>query len=115
MVQDPANLLIKPQYYIAVLWSNITPTNSKNTKLYTIFAKAFKNLILSINRLSIMGKDCFEIVHSSRVPGNPDGNIKLMWKCLMSKYEPKMTASYIKLKKEFTKIKLEDASVDPEE
>ena len=45
----------------------------------------------------------------------PDGDACLAWKNLNAKYEPKMAASLVILKKEFADSALEDSTKDPDE
>ena len=115
LVNGPVPIPSESQYQSAVLVSEPSTTEKKRVELYEASIEAFEDLILSINGSTSAGRVAFELVHGSRTQDNPDGDVKLAWKRLVSKFEPKTAQSYIKLNKEFVSSKLEDTVTDPEE
>ena len=115
LINGPVPIPTEAQYQSAILSSNPTPIDTKRVELYEMSVEAYHHLVLSIDGESPAGRVAFELVHGSRTTDNPDGDVRLAWKRLVSKYEPKTAQSYIKLNKKFVTSKLEDTLTDPEE
>ena len=67
---------------------------------------AYEDILLSINCSTSSGKTAFNLVDNCVTSDQPDGNCKLAWERLTSKYQPESTPSYIQLKKDFANSKL---------
>ena len=72
-----------------------------------------KILALSINTSSSVGKVVFGLVKSAKSEDYPEGNCKVAWDGLVSKYAPNAASSLLKLKREFHNSKLESFDKDP--
>ena len=57
----------------------------------------------------------FNLVKNCKTTEYPEGNCKQAWDCLVNKYAPKTTPSYIELKKTFTNSSLASPEDDPDE
>ena len=62
-----------------------------------------------------MEEVCFGAVDEATTTNLPDGDAKKAWDNLITKYEPKTTASLVQVKLEFAENKLSDPSKDPDE
>ncbi len=82
--------------------------------MYKLALASFKDLILSIKRKNKAEQVAFDLINQFNMNDNPDGNVALVWKRLIQKYEPKTAPSYIQLKQEFSNSNMEDVSKDPE-
>ena len=58
---------------------------------------------------------CFGIVNSSRSEQLPEGDARLAWSNLVSKFEPNTKANLIQMKKEFVQNTLSSISQDPDQ
>ena len=58
---------------------------------------------------------CFGIINSSRSEQLPDGDAKLAWDNLVSKFEPRTKASLIQLKRKFVDKKMVSSTQDPDQ
>jgi gag-polypeptide of LTR copia-type len=58
---------------------------------------------------------CLGIVNTSRTSTLPEGDAKLAWKNLVSKFEPVTKSNLIRVKKEFVECKLEGTHQDPDQ
>ena len=105
LINGPVPIPTESQYLASTLASDPTPLDTKRVELYEMSVEAYHHLILSIDGESPAGRVAFELVHGSRTTDNPDGDVRLAWKRLVSKYEPKTAQSYIKLNKMGTTIK----------
>ena len=76
---------------------------------------AFEDLLLSINTKTSSGTTAFNLVDTCTSSDQPDGNCKIAWDRLVSKYQPKTAPSYIQLKKDFANSRLKDLDVRPDE
>ena len=68
---------------------------------------AYEDLILSINTRSSVGKVVFGLVKNVKNEDFPEGNCKVAWDRLVSKYALYTALSLLKLKSEFHNSKLE--------
>ena len=67
---------------------------------------AFEDLLLSINTKTSSGTTAFNLVDTCTTSDQPDGNCKIAWDRLVSKYQPKTAPSYIQLKKDLRTAEL---------
>jgi hypothetical protein len=58
---------------------------------------------------------CFGVINSSRSEILLDGDAKLAWDNLITKFEPRTKSSLIQLKKQFLENKLKDSTQDPDQ
>ena len=75
----------------------------------------YKDLILSINTSSSVGKVTFRLVRNMKSTDIPKGNCKIAWGRPVSKYALHTASSLLKLNKEFHKSKLELIEKDLDE
>ena len=66
-----------------------------------------------INTSSSVGKVAFELVKIAKSEDFLEGNCKVAWDRLVSKYDPHTASSLLKLKSEFHNSKLESIDKDP--
>ncbi len=76
---------------------------------------AYKDLVLSINHTTRLGKVAFSLIKNCKSDDFPKGKYKLAWERSVKKYKPHTAPKLLKLKKEFTNKHLEDVSQDPDE
>ena len=89
--------------------------NKKIVKLDELNELAYEDLILLINTSSSVGKVAFGLVKNAKSEGFLEGNCKLAWDRLVSKYALHTASSLLKLKSEFHNSKLESIDNDPNE
>ena len=81
--------------------------DKKIVKLGELNELAYEDLILSINTNSSMGKVAFGLVKNAKSVDFPEGNCKVAWDRLVSKYAPHTASSLLKLKSKFHNSKLD--------
>ena len=84
-------------------------------KLGELNELAYEDLILSINTNSSVGKVAFGLVKNVKSVDFLEGNCKVAWDRLVSKYAPHTASSLLKLKSEFHNSKLDSMDKDPDE
>ena len=89
----------KSEYEAAESESN--DTQKKTRRAWKLNELAYEDILLSINCSTSSGKTAFNLVDNCVTSDQPDGNCKLAWERLTSKYQPISTPSYIQLKKKF--------------
>ena len=83
-------------------------------KLGELNELAYKDLILSINTSSSVGKVEFRLVRNAKNAAFPEGNFKIV--CYrLTKYVPHAASSLLELKSEFHNRKLESIKNNPDE
>jgi len=75
---------------------------------------AFEELVLSIDTSQPEGRVAFQSICSCRTTDYKNGNAAVAWKSLSDKYAPKIAPMKLELKFEFQRMKLRDASEDPD-
>ena len=103
----------KSEYSVAESESN--ETQKKTRRAYKLNELAYEDILLSINCSTSSGKTAFNLVDNCVTKDQPDGNCKLAWERLTSKYQPRSTPSYIQLKKDFANSKLSSLDTRPDE
>ena len=103
----------KSEYDAAESESN--EEQKKTRRAYKLNELAYEDILLSINCSTSSGKTAFNLVDNCVTSDQPDGNCKLAWERLTSKYQPKSTPSYIQLKKDFANSKLSSLDTRPDE
>jgi len=73
------------------------------------------DLMLSMNSVSNRGKIVFRLVKNSRSSEYPEGNSRLAWKRLNSKFASKTSATLLMWKKKFENSRLQDPEDDPDD
>ena len=89
--------------------------NKKIVKLGELNELAYEDLILLINTSSSVGKVAFGLVKNVKSKDFLDGNCKVAWDRLVSKYAPHTASSLLKLKSKFHNSRLESIDKDPDE
>ena len=89
--------------------------DKKIVKLGELNELAYEDLILLINTSSSVGKVGFGLVKNVKSEDFPEGNYKVAWDRLVSKYALHTASSLLKLKSEFHNRKLESIDMDPDE
>ena len=82
-------------------------------KLGELNELAYEDLILSINTSSSVGRVAFGLVKNAKSEDFLEGNCKVAWNRLVSKYALHTASSLLKLKSEFHNSKLESIDKDP--
>ena len=95
--------------------SESSDEQKKTRRAYKLNELAYEDILLSINCSTSSGKTAFNLVDNCVTSDQPDGNCKLAWERLTSKYQPKSTPSYIQLKKDFANSKLPSLDTRPDE
>ena len=95
--------------------SKSSDEQKKTRRAYKLNELAYEDILLSINCSTSSGKTAFNLVDNCVTSDQPDGNCKLAWERLTSKYQPKSTPSYIQLKKDFANSKLPSLDTRPDE
>ena len=90
-----------------------TDLNEKIVKLHELNQLTYQDLSFSINNSSSVGKIAFGLVQNTKSAEFPEGNYKVAWDRLISKYAPHMASSQLKLQSEFHNSKLESIKKDP--
>ena len=103
------------QEQIDLAESSSSSTDKKIIKLGELNELAYKDIVLSINHTSSSGKVAFSLIKNCKSEEFPKGICRLAWECLVKKYKPCTVPKLLKLKKEFTNMKLDDVSKDPNE
>jgi len=75
---------------------------------------AFEELVLSIDTSQPEGRVAFQTICSCMTTDYKNGNAADAWKSLTAKYAPKIAPMKLELKLEFQRMKLRDASKDPD-
>ena len=86
--------------------------DKKIVKLGELNELAHEDLILSINTSSSVGKVAFGLVKNAKSEVFPEGNCKVGWDRLVSKYVPHTASSLLKLKSKFYNSKLNSIDKD---
>ena len=89
--------------------------NKKVIRLCELNELAYEDLILSINICFSVGIVAFGLVKNVKSEDFPEGNCKVAWDRLVSKYAPHTASSLLKLKSEFHNSKLDSIDKDPDE
>ena len=84
-------------------------------KVAKINEEVFEDIILSINHTLRHGKVAFSLVKNYKMVEYLEGNCKLAWDHVVSKYVPKTAPSVLKLKKKFANSKLDSVKKHPDE
>ena len=92
-----------------------TDLDKNLVKLGKLNELAYKDLILLINTSSSVGKVAFGLVRNAKSADFSDGNCKIAWERLVSKYALYTAFALLKLKSEFHNSKLELIEKDPNE
>ena len=95
--------------------SESSASQKKTRHAYKLNELAYEDILLSINCSTSSGKTAFNLVDNCVTSDQPDGNCKLAWERLTSKYQPRSTPSYIQLKKDFANSKLSSLDTRPDE
>ena len=88
--------------------------DKKIIKLGELNELAYKDLILSINTSSSVGKFAFGLVKNAKSEDFPEGNCKVALDNLASKYALHTASSLLKLKSEFHNSKFDSIDKDPD-
>ena len=83
-------------------------------KLGELNVLAYEDIHLSIDTKTAAGKVAFNLVNTCYSEDFPEGNCRLAWDCLCSKFEPNTAPSLLKLHKIFANSKLDSADKDPD-
>ena len=89
--------------------------NKKIITLGELIELAYEDLILSTNASSSIGQVTFRLVKNVKNEDNLEGDCKVAWDRLVSKYALHTALSLLKLKSEFHNSKLESTDKDPNE
>ena len=81
---------------------------------YKLNTSAYADLLLAIEGKTTRGRIAFAIITGSITTENPDGNARIAWTRLTSKYAPQTSFKFMKLKKEFTNSRLRSEMADPD-
>ena len=81
---------------------------------YKLNTSAYADLLLAIEGKTTRGRIAFAIVTGSITTENPDGNARIAWTRLTSKYAPQTSYKFMKLEKEFTNSRLRSEMADPD-
>ena len=101
------------EYELALLGDS--PEDRETVRIAQLNEEAFEDIILSIDHTTKHGKIAFRLVKNCKSAEFPEGNAKLAWDRLNSKYESKTVPSLLKLKKNFANSKLESVENNPDE
>lgn len=101
------------EYELALLGSSAE--DQEIVRLAELNEEAYEDIILSIDHTTKEGKVAFSLVKNCKTAEFPEGNCKLAWDRLESKYAPKTVPSLLKLKKKFANSKLETKDQNPDE
>ena len=93
----------------------VTDSDTVTIKLVHLNEEAYKDLVLSINTTTKQGRVAFSLVKNSKTTQYPEGNCKLAWDRLTTKYVPRTAPSLLKLKKKIANSILEDLDKNPDE
>jgi len=83
-------------------------------KLGKLNVLAYEDILLSIDTKTAAGKVAFNLVNTCYSEDFPEGNCRLAWDRLCSKFEPNTAPSLLKLRKIFANSKLDSADKDPD-
>ncbi len=83
-------------------------------KLSDLNMLAYEDILLPIDTNTSAGKVAFNLVNTCYSEDFPQGNCRLAWDCLYSKFEPNTAPSLVKLNKIFANSKLDSADKDPD-
>ncbi len=75
---------------------------------------AYEEILLLIDTKTVAGKVAFNLVNTYYSEDFPEGNCRLAWDRLCSKFEPSTDLSLLKLHKIFENSKLDSAGKDPD-
>jgi len=89
------------------------PVEKKKIEICKLNELVFEALVLSIITSQAEGRVAFHSICSCRLTDYKNGNAADAWKCLITKYVPKMAPMKLELKLEFQQTRLRDASKDP--
>ena len=89
--------------------------NKKIVKLCELDELAYEDLILSIKTSSSVGKVAFGLVKNVKREDFLEGNCKVAWDRLVSKYALHTALSLLKLMSKFHNSRLESIDKDPDE
>ena len=92
-----------------------TDLDKKIVKLDELNELAYEDLILSINASSSVGKVAFNLVKDVKSADFQEGNCKIVWDRLVSKYAEGSALSLPTWKSEFNNSKLESMKKDTDE
>ena len=76
---------------------------------------AYGDLILSINTSFSVGKVALDLIKNMKSADFPEGNCKVTWDRLVSKYALHTASSLLKFKSKFYNSKLDSTEKDPDE
>ena len=94
--------------------SAASPLSSADEKLKELNTLAYEDIVLSIDGNKPNGRVAFRLVETA-TKDIADGNAREAWQKLSDKYQPDRAPNRVELKREFTNLKLKDASQDPDE
>ena len=103
------------QEQIDLAKSSSSSTDKRIIKLEELNELAYKDIVLSINHTSSSGKVAFCLIKNCKSEEFPEGNCRSAWEYIVKNYKPHTAQKFLKLKKEFTNMKLDDVSKDPDE
>ena len=110
------NKVIKKTDYEAILAkaeTTRTDEEKSNKEIYENNTLGYDHLILAIDGTTRAGKNAFYLVVQAKTTDLPDGDLKLAYDHLKSKYSPTTTTGYIKLYRCITQSEL-GYGVDPD-
>jgi len=90
------------------------PAEKKQIEIREANELAFEELVLSIDTSQPEDRVAFQSICSCRPTDYKNGNAADAWKRLSEKYTPSMAPMKLELKLEFQRMKLRDASQDPD-
>ena len=92
-----------------------TDLNKRIIKLGELNKLAYEDLIVAINTSSSVWKVAFGLVKNAKSEDYSEGNSKVAWDRLVSKYASQTAMSMLNLKSEFYNSKLQSIDKDPNE
>ena len=113
LLEGTEQIPTKSEYDAAEIGSD--NSKKKTRRAWKLNELAYEDILLSINCSTSSGKTAFNLVDNCVTSDQPDGNCKLAWERLTSKYQPRSTPSYIQLRKDFANSKLSSLDTRPDE
>ena len=92
-----------------------TPAGKEQARIKKLNEVAFEELILSIDTKEGTGKTVFQLIKGCKTTDLKDGDSKLAWSRLCTKFAPKSAPNKLELKLEFNRCILKSAADDPDE
>ncbi len=93
----------------------LTPVGKEQARVQKLNDLAFEELILLIDTSEGTGKTVFQLIKGYKTNDLKDGDSKMAWSQLCTKFAPKSAPNKLELKLEFNQFILKSAANDPDE